>query len=406
MKRIVIIGGGPSGVICALHAKRKDNEVIILERNNTLLKKLLMTGNGKCNYFNDEIIIDNYESTNKEVLENIITNDNIDKVRDFFNKIGIVPKIKNGYWYPFSNQATTIKDILELELKNNNIKVYLNSLVKDIKKNKKKYIISYNDQVIESDVVVLSTGSKAYPKTGSDGIGYELLKNFNHTIIKPLPALVQLETKEKYKEWLGVRTDVELELFEDDKYISSEKGELQLTDYGISGICVFNLSNKLVRGLEEGKKEVIKINFVPFISTLIAPWLNDYNNKNTNKSIKELLEGFLNNKIVKVILKNNNLNEKIKYNELTNENKLKLINSLRFFKVEIDKTKGFDNSQICNGGVSLLEINPNTFESKKEKGLYIIGEILDINGNCGGYNLINCWISGILSGNNIGDNND
>ena len=406
MKRIVIIGGGPSGVICALHAKRKDNEVIILERNNTLLKKLLMTGNGKCNYFNDEIIIDNYESTNKEVLENIITNDNIDKVRDFFNKIGIVPKIKNGYWYPFSNQASTIKDILELELKNNNIKVYLNSLVKDIKKNKKKYIISYNDQVIESDVVVLSTGSKAYPKTGSDGIGYELLKNFNHTIIKPLPALVQLETKEKYKEWSGVRTDVELELFEDDKYISSEKGELQLTDYGISGICVFNLSNKLVRGLEEGKKEVIKINFVPFISTLIAPWLNDYNNKNTNKSIKELLEGFLNNKIVKVILKNNNLNEKIKYNELTNENKLKLINSLRFFKVEIDKTKGFDNSQICNGGVSLLEINPNTFESKKEKGLYIIGEILDINGNCGGYNLINCWISGILSGNNIGDNND
>ena len=137
MKRIVIIGGGPSGVICALHAKRKDNEVIILERNNTLLKKLLMTGNGKCNYFNDEIIIDNYESNNKEVLENIITNDNIDKVRDFFNKIGIVPKIKNGYWYPFSNQATTIKDILELELKNNNIKVFLNTLVKDIKKNKK-----------------------------------------------------------------------------------------------------------------------------------------------------------------------------------------------------------------------------------------------------------------------------
>ena len=406
MKRIVIIGGGPSGVICALHAKRKDNEVIILERNNTLLKKLLMTGNGKCNYFNDEIIIDNYESTNKEVLENIITNDNIDKVRDFFNKIGIVPKIKNGYWYPFSNQATTIKDILELELKNNNIKVYLNSLVKDIKKNKKKYIISYNDQVIESDVVVLSTGSKAYPKTGSDGIGYEFLKNFNHTIIKPLPALVQLETKEKYKEWSGVRTDVELELFEDDKYISSEKGELQLTDYGISGICVFNLSNKLVRGLEEGKKEVIKINFVPFITNPISIWLNNYNKKNENKTIKELLEGFLNSKIVKVLLKFNNIDENTKYNELNNEMKIKLINSLRFFKMEIKDTKGFDNSQICNGGVSILEVNSNTFESLKVKGLYIVGELLDINGNCGGYNLINCWISGILSGTNIGDNND
>lgn len=406
MKRIVIIGGGPSGVVCALKAKRNDNEVIILERNNTLMKKILMTGNGKCNYFNDEISIDNYESSNKEVLENIITQDNIDMVRDFFNEIGIVPKVKNGYWYPYSNQATTIKEQLELELKEKDIKVYLNSTVQSIKKNNNKFIIKYNNEVIESDVVVISTGSKAYPKTGSDGMGYDFLKEFNHTIIKPLPALVQLETKEKYKDWSGVRTDVELELFEDDKYISSEKGELQLTDYGISGICVFNLSNKLIRGLDSNKKEVIKINFVPFITTLISPWIDEYSNKHNNKNIKELLEGFLNNKIVKVLLKYNNIDENTKYNELSNDEKLKLINSLRFFKVEIKNTKGFDNSQICNGGVSLLEINPITFESTKEKRLYIIGELLDINGNCGGYNLTNCWISGILSGNNIGDNND
>ena len=383
MKKIVIIGGGPSGIVCALHAKRKNNEVIILEKNKELLKKLLITGNGKCNYFNDEIILDNYESSNKEQLEDIITNDNIDKVRDFFDKIGIVPKIKNGYWYPYSNQATTIKEQLELELRNKNIKVYLDSEVKSVTKEKNKFIIKYNDEVIKCDVVVVSTGSKAYPKTGSDGFGYDLLKYFGHTIIKPLPALVQLETKNKYKDWSGVRTDVELELFEDDKYISKEKGELQLTEYGISGICVFNLSNKLVRGLDNGKKEVIKINFVPFITNPISIWLYNYNKKNENKTIKELLEGFLNNKM-----------------------KIKLINSLRFFKMEIKDTKGFDNSQICNGGVNLLEINTNTFESLKVKGLYIVGELLDINGNCGGYNLINCWISGILSGTNIGDKND
>ena len=406
MKEIVIIGGGPSGIVCALHAKRKNNEVIILEKNKELLKKLLITGNGKCNYFNDEIILDNYESTNKEQLEDIITNENIDKVRDFFDRIGIIPKIKNGYWYPYSNQATTIKEQLELELRNKNIKVYLDSEVKSVTKEKDKFIIKYNNEVIKCDVVVVSTGSKAYPKTGSDGFGYDLLKYFGHTIIKPLPALVQLETKNKYKDWSGVRTDVELELFEDDKYISKEKGELQLTEYGISGICVFNLSNKLVRGLDEGKKEVIKISFVPLITNPISIWLNNYNKKNENKTIKELLEGFLNSKIVKVLLKFNNIDENTKYNELNNEMKIKLINSLRFFKMEIKDTKGFDNSQICNGGVSILEVNSNTFESLKVKGLYIVGELLDINGNCGGYNLINCWISGILSGTNIGDNND
>lgn len=406
MKRIIIIGGGPSGVVCALHAKRKDNEVIILEKNNSLLKKILITGNGKCNYFNDEINLDNYESNNKEVLERIIINDNIDKVRDFFDKLGLIPKIKNGYWYPYSNQASTIKELLELELKNSGIKVFLNSDVKNVIKDKNKYIVYYNNEVIKCDIVVVSTGSKAYPKTGSDGFGYDLLKKFNHMIVKPLPALVQLETKNKYRYWSGVRADVELELFEEDMFVSKEKGELQLTDYGISGICVFNLSNKLVRGLDEGKKEVIKVNFVPFIKTPISIWLNNYNQKHSNRTIRELLEGILNSKIVNVLLEFNNINENQKYNELNNEMKIKLINSLRFFKMEIKNTKGYDNGQICNGGVPLTEINPNTFESLKEKNLYIIGELLDINGNCGGYNLINCWISGLLSGTNIGANND
>ena len=399
--KVIIIGGGVSGIVCAINSKNDNNEVIVLERNNEPLKKLLMTGNGRCNYYNENTSLDNYHSTNKEILEKIYTKDNLNLVLEFYDKLGIIPKIKNGYYYPNSNQAITIKNALLEEIKNKNINVITNALVKDIIKDKNKFIIKYNDKEIVCDKVIISTGSNSYPKTGSDGFGYELLKEY-HTIIKPLPSLVPLVTNNKLiKEISGVRCDCILELFEDNEYIAKEEGELQITDYGISGICTFNLSSYVSRGLYNNHKEVIKINFVPFIKTLISPWLDNYSKKHNNKTISRLLEGFLNYKIVNIILKESNINKDRYYNELSKEEKIKLINTLRYFKVEIIDTKGFDNSQTTSGGISLEEINPNTMESLKINNLYIVGELLDIDGICGGYNLINAVLTGILSGKDI-----
>lgn len=403
--KIIIVGGGCSGVIAAIKAKNKDNEVIILERNNTLLKKLLLTGNGRCNYFNENYSIDNYHSNNIDLVNDFISNDNIAMAKEFFDNLGIVPKIKNGYYYPYSNQATSIKDILVNEINRLGIKVIYDTYVEDIEK-KDKFFIKTNNEEYTCDKLILATGSFAYPKTGSDGKGYSILEKLGHTIIKPVPALVQLNANSKYlKDWDGVRSDVYLELFEDGKYLSKEEGEIQFTKYGLSGICIFNLSHFISRGLLENKKYIVKINFVPFIKTLISPWLYNYSKKNKEKDIYCLLEGFLNKKIIPIILKESNIKSNKKYDELTKEEKIKLINSLRHFKVEITSTKGFDSSQVCNGGVSLDEIDINTMESKVVKDLYIIGELLDINGNCGGYNLTECWISGLLSGRDIGGNN-
>lgn len=399
--KIVIIGGGISGIITSINAKSDNNEVIILERNKEPLKKILLTGNGRCNYYNDNQSIDNYHSTNKEVLEQILTIENINKVLDFYNKLGIIPKIKNGYYYPRSNQAVTIKNALLEKVKEKNIKIITDAYVNEIKKEKDKFIIKYNDEEIICDKVVISTGSSSYPKTGSDGNGYSLLEKY-HTIIKPLPALVPLIVKNKeLKQLSGVRCDAILELFEDDQYISKEEGELQITDDGISGICTFNLSSKISRGLEDGKKEVIKINFVPFITTLISPWLDDFSKNHQDKNISSLLEGFLNTKIVKIILKVSNINESKYYKDLSSEEKIKLINTLRHYKVEIIGTKGFDSSQTVSGGVSLDEINPKTLESKKCKNLYITGELLDIDGICGGYNITVASLTAILVGESI-----
>ena len=402
--RIIIIGGGASGVCCALNAKNEDNEVIILERNEKLLKKLLMTGNGRCNYLHDSYKVEDYHSQNIEYIDDFICDKNIDDVNYFFDSLGVIPKNRDGYIYPFTNQATTIYDALVREVKKKNITVYCNSYVESIEKKKDQFFIHTDDRDFYCDKLVLATGGCAYPKTGSDGMGYSILEKLGHTIVKPVPALVQLLSDFKYcSNWDGVRCDVELILDEDGEEVAWEPGEVQLTDYGISGICTFNLSHYVSRGLAEGKKEVMRINFVPFIESLITIWMDRYSRKNLDKNITELLDGFLNKKITPIIIKCSHLKDDIYYENLTNDEKLTLCKNLKGLPINITGTKDFDNSQISNGGVVLKEINIDTMESKIVDGLYIIGELLDINGNCGGFNLTECWISGILAGKKLGD---
>ena len=341
-----------------------------------------------------------------DILSKIITSYNTQAVINYFNNLGVVPKIKNGYYYPYSSQAVTIKNVLENEIKRLGINVIYNCLVEDVTTCNGKFIIKCSNNSITCDNVVLACGSKAYPKTGSDGMGYTFLKKFNHTIIKPLPALVQLVSDFKYMDlWAGVRSDVIVSLYEDGKFISQEEGEIQLTDYGVSGICIFNLSHFVTRGLDLGKKEEIEINFVPFVEGNVKEWLINHS-KNLNTNISGILEGFLNYKLSNVILKSIGLNGEKNFNSLNAVELDNLVNALFKFRINITSSKSFDSSQICNGGVKLDEINYETFESLKVKGLYIIGELLDINGNCGGYNLTNCFISGMLAGKDIGGLDD
>lgn len=404
MNQVIVIGGGPSGIVAAIFAKRSNNRVLVLEKNSHPFKKLLMTGNGKCNYLNEVYGLSNYHSENIDIVNEILTDSNIQNVRDFFDLLGIVPKIKNGYYYPFSNQATTIQNVLIKEASDRGVEILCDCSVEDVilEQDGYKVITSHGDFI--ANQVVLATGSCAAPKTGSDGWGYSLLERLGHSLVKPLPALVQLTSNCPYsKIWDGVRSDVSLELFEDGRMIAKEEGEVQLTSYGISGICTFNLSHFVTRGLDSSKKEEIHINFVPFIETLITPWMEDYSRKHPNKSLRELLEGFLNYKIVDVILRSTSFQNRESYSSLTKEEKIVLCHALRSFSMEITGTKGFDSCQVCNGGLRLDEVSSSTMESKKLSGFYVVGELLDMNGNCGGYNLTTCWISGMLAGKSIGE---
>lgn len=407
--KTIIIGAGASGLISAIYAAKNSSEVIILEKNDTSAKKILITGNGRCNYYNEDQNINHYHSENNELIKDIITKENTDEIMKFFNKIGIVPKIKDGYYYPYSNQATSIKEALLTEAKIKGIKIITGENVTKINKNNNQFVIKTENNTYSADKVILATGSKAYPKTGSDGSGYILASSFGHKITNIYPSLSQLKGEESYfKNWSGVRADVKVSLLENNKIIKEEKGEIQLTNNGVSGICVFNLSGLASKGLMEGKKEEIVINFMPWLNSFneASNYLEERNKKLKNRTIEQFLEGFLNYKLIHVILKLTKINKDDFWNELNIEKKKKLIQNLISFTLKITKISSFEESQVCKGGVSLEEINVKTMESKLEKDLYVIGELLDVDGDCGGYNLTFAWISGMLAGKNIGDKND
>jgi len=405
--KIGIIGGGASGIVAAIFAKNENNEVIIFERNKECGKKILSTGNGRCNYWNLDQDLYHYQSNEENLINEIINNNSEVKVMEFFDKLGIVPKIKNGYYYPFSNGAITIKNILIKEIERKGIQVKNNFLVRNIELFNGKFVVSNDEEDIFVDKLVVATGSYAAPKTGSDGSGYNFLEKLGHTIVKPLPALVQLKTDGDYlKLWSGVRTEVKLTQYEAENKKREELGELQLTNYGISGICVLNLSNSVIRGLDQNKEEQIFVDFLPFLNEDKISWFISQT-KLTNKKVNDLLLAVLNEKIVEIIFRQSKINKNKLFTDLSIEEQNRLINYCTNFKLNITGSNSFDDAQVCSGGVKLSEVDLNTMESKIIDNLYITGELLDITGDCGGYNLGIAWRTGLIAGTAIrGNNND
>ncbi len=394
--KIVIVGAGISGIVSAIKLG-KNNEVIVLEHNDKPLKKLLLTGNGKCNYFNDNFNENKYFSYDRDLINRFINDNNKKKLLSFYDSIGLIPRIKNGYYYPSSNQAYTVYNALLKEANNNNVKIIYNYDVKDIKKDNEKYIIN-ND--IRCDKLIISTGSKAYPKTGSVGFGYELCNKLNIKINKVFPSLVALTINKNIKDISGVRSDVKVSLYENDKLITSEIGEIQFNDDNLSGICIYNLSTFMNKDNYK-----VKINFLNDFNinkNNFDDEFNKLNNKLINRNISELLECFLNYKLVNYILRISKIDMNKNYKELSKNEKELLSNNLINLSFDINGTKGYDHSQVCSGGVSLKEVNDH-FESINNKNLYFTGEVLDLTGICGGYNISFAVLSALIVGEHIND---
>ncbi|MFA9378381.1 MAG: NAD(P)/FAD-dependent oxidoreductase [Lachnotalea sp.] len=403
---IIIIGAGASGMMAAISAARNHAKVMILEHTDRFGKKILATGNGRCNLTNMIQDTSCYRSNNIGFQNSILEQFDVNTTLKLFDEIGICVKNKNGYIYPNSEQASSVLDVLRMELEHLKVKVICNVNVNQIKKTGNSFCIHTDFQNYNCNRVIIATGSKASPKTGSDGSGYTLAKSFGHCVIKPLPALVQLKCEgDFFKKLAGVRCEARLNLIVEGQENVRDKGEVQLTDYGISGIPTFQISRFAVRALDAKKEVKVAIDFMPDIELeAFRVLLKNRIQNSSYKNLEQLFIGLFNNKLISVLIKKANLSGHLLCSNLTDKQMHSLEECIKNFKVTVTGFHSFDSAQVCSGGVDTTELSSTTLESLKVPGLYFAGEVVDIDGICGGYNLQWAWSSGYVAGQSASNN--
>ncbi len=398
---IAVIGGGASGMMAAITARKSGKEVVILERKDRILKKVLITGNGRCNITNVNADISNYFGKNVSSVENILNSFNPQDTMDFFNGLGIVCNEENrGKVYPLSGQASSVVDALRFEAERLGVRIETEFYVRKIEKEGFKFkIYSEERKKIEAGRVIIAAGGQSYPELGSNGSGFELAKELGHSVTKLSPSIVQLKSeKHQVKGLQGIKTDVAVTAYGDNKKICTYDGELLFTDYGISGNVVFNISfvMPLYKNVE------FEIDFMEkFDYNELYEILKERKKMMSHLTMENYFNGMINKKLGQFLSKVSGIEKLSKPVKDLNDNEIrKLCTVLKKYRVKILETTGFKNAQVTAGGVSLNEINTETLESKIVKGLYFSGEVLDVYGECGGFNLQWAWASGYIAGEN------
>lgn len=392
--KTIIIGGGASGLVAAITAARNGADVTILEKENKPGKKILVTGNGKCNITNTNMNETKYYG-DKAFIKSVLDVFGYQETVEFFESCGIYTKNKNGYIYPASGQASTVLNRLRDVAISLGVKIKTNNTVESIHITENRFKISIGIDLF-CDKLIIATGGCASPKTGSDGSGYIFAKNLGHSIIEPLPALTGVICdKTPLNKAAGVRTLANVSLENDGYVLGGDVGELQITDYGISGIPVFNISRLVEKGMK------IYIDFQPDsdlcdvhnkISTIL--------NKCGSMSVLNALNGLLNEKVMTALLDICDIDKNQKSIDINTDEIDKICDLIKRFPITVKATRGFEFAQVTRGGVDTKEIDSKTMESKIVKNLYYAGEIIDVDGICGGYNLQFAWATGSIAGGN------
>lgn len=400
VKSIAVVGAGASGMMAAVWAARAGAKVTVYERNNRVGKKILATGNGKCNFSNEKMGSAWYFGSGKAMIDDIYQSFGLKETMRFYEELGMRIRNRNGYLYPASEQASTVLDVLRYEMQRLTVTIHTDQQVVEIRKQKDGMQLETQDhQKYQYDAVILACGGKAAPKTGSDGQGIRLAERLGHHIIPIVPALTALRCKESfYKQIAGVRCDAKLTLWISGQKVCTERGELQLTDYGISGIPVFQFSREATYAVQNQKCTTVEIDFLPdyedneYTSFWKKRWIAQ-----ADQTMEQFVTGIINKKVGLLLLKLADIKETERAENVPEAKRNKLGSLYRSFRVEVRNSNSYEQAQVSAGGVDCREVT-SRMESKLIRGLYFAGEMLDVDGICGGYNLQWAWSSGAVAG--------
>ncbi len=404
MKKIIVVGGGAAGIMSAIVAAEGGAQVTLFEKNPRVGRKLGITGKGRCNLTNTADateIVKNIPGNGKflfSALKNFSSGDTV----NFFESLGVKTKVeRGGRIFPVSDDASEVIDALLKKMAIVGVDVKNNSPVTDIIEQDKKIVgVLSGGKIFECDAVILATGGASYPATGSTGDGFKFAKKLGHTITEILPALVPLEVEDDIKSLQGLSLkNVRVKLLADGKKVSEQFGEMLFTHFGVSGPIILTLSRQAAKLLAEKKFVELEINLKPALTPeqLDARILRDFD-KFKGKIIKNALVELLPAKLIPIVLDRAFIEENKPVDEITQAERRRLVEILRGLPLTITKTRPIDEAIVTSGGVSVKEINPKTMESKIISGLYIVGEVADVDGFTGGFNLQAAWSMGYTAG--------
>lgn len=401
--RVLVIGGGAAGLISAIIAARNGARVIILEQMQRVGKKLLATGNGRCNLTNANIKLDRYHGEYREFAAYALEDFDVAKTMDFFEELGISCRQEDGgKIYPFSGQASSVLDVLRYEVNRLKIEERCEAEVKQIIRDKNGYLLILKDGIkVAGDKVIIATGGKANANLGSTGSGYRLAMELGHKLIEPFPALVQLRFDFSHlKALAGIKFDGKASIASEGEVVKADTGEILFTDYGISGPPILQLSRSAGESLNRHRRTTLILDMFPEYSkeqvkSIILKKLTT----DKEKPLDFCFVGLLNKKLIPTLLKICGIMDIHKAaGQVTEEEIHSITGVLKEWELPVIGTQPFRDAQVTAGGIDVRDISSKTMESKLAKGIFFCGEVLDVDGDCGGFNLQWAWSSGYIAG--------
>lgn len=400
--KILIIGGGAAGMTAAIFASRNGAKVIIVEQLPKVGRKILATGNGRCNLTNINIDIRRYHGNNVKFAYGALSRFGYLDTIQFFEDLGLHCIEEEGRIYPASLQASSVLDVIRYEMKTLGVEEICDARVTEIIKDKSGFALKLKDKrMIHGDKVIVTTGGKANPGLGSNGSGYDLVRPFGHKIVDTFPALVQLRLDAPYlKSITGVKLIGKASIEVEGKILREESGEILFTNYGVSGPPVIQLSRCVGEQIKLGKNPIFNLDLFPQINKdEVLQLLKKRCNLRVEKPLDFSFVGLINKRLINVLLKEAKITDVyIPCGKITKEQLLAISNIMKKWSFNITGTKSWSEAQVTAGGLDVKDIDSKTMESKLMPGLYFAGEIIDIDGDCGGYNLQWAWSSGYLAG--------